>query len=182
MDFADVELFLATESSPPRHRIEPAMTGRSTCQECNQHITRGDIRIGAIQTQSWGAGKYSRWCHLNCWHIPTWASLALPSAETCDDPVLFEHALLCMNDTLLGGTRDLTVEELATLVLYVMIPEHWVGYLGNHDDMTGNVMKENEGIVPLSLPSTPRVSNILQRLEQNIAPIVSGKVAKCHKK
>lgn len=163
MNSEDIEQFLQTERGYPAFRIEPARSGRSVCQKCLVRIMKGDLRIGALQAETyWGVGKYAFWCHLKCWSVPSRVSLALPSAVYCDDPSQFEHALFSMSDTLLSGTDELAVEAVATLVLYVMVPGNWASASqqcpdpplpsGQETDSEDTSMKENNSIPPPRAP------------------------------
>lgn len=153
MNYKEIERFLATESESPAYCVEPAKSSRSTCQQCSSLILKDDIRIGMIQTESsWGTGKYNRWCHLKCWRVPARVSLALPSPQTCDDARLFEHALLTMNNTLLAGTIDLSLEARAALVLHVMVPDNWASRSESTVAMKENIKPLNSSSCSLSAP------------------------------
>jgi NAD-dependent DNA ligase len=137
-DFGDMPtpswefFYTAAEEDVPLYRVEGAKSGRSKCvqkgkaKSCGsgeeQKIPKGDVRIGSIDKDS---GSHGRWVHLNCWRVPSKVWLGVPDPKECDDPKMFEQALLAMNEVLLSGVSELSPENKQAFVEYVMDKEHW---------------------------------------------------------
>jgi hypothetical protein len=62
---------------------------------------------------------------LNCWRVPSKIWLGVPNPEECDDPKMFEQALLSMNEVLISGVSELTPDSKQAFVEYVMNKENW---------------------------------------------------------
>lgn len=135
-DFGDMPIpsweffYTAAEEDVPLYRVEAAKSARSLCRaagkakKCGkgEKIQKGDVRIGSLDEKS---GKHARWIHLNCWRVPSKVWLGVPDPEECDDPKMFEQALLQMNEVLLSGVSELTPDGKQAFVEYVMDKENW---------------------------------------------------------
>ena len=85
-------------------------------------IEKGMIRIGSIDEQS---GTYGRWCHLECWRVPTKIWLAMPEEHEVQDPKTFEKCLRSLNEILFTGMQELSREDIDLLVAHVMNRDNW---------------------------------------------------------
>jgi hypothetical protein len=122
----------AAQSEVPLYRVEPARSGRGSCQakgigkKCpvdDPTIEKDEVRIGSFNAQS---GSYGRWCHLSCWRVPMKIWLGLPSPEEySDQPHLFDKALLGMNEVSLSGYSDLKRPDRNEVVQHVVDRQHW---------------------------------------------------------
>jgi NAD-dependent DNA ligase len=120
----------AAEEDVPIYRVEAAKSARSLCRQkgkakkCGEgeKIAKNDVRIGSIDEKT---GSHSRWVHLNCWRVPSKIWLGVPNPEECDDPKMFEQALLSMNEVLISGVSELTPDSKQAFVEYVMNKENW---------------------------------------------------------
>jgi NAD-dependent DNA ligase len=137
-DFGDMPtpswefFYTAAEEDVPLYRVEAAKSGRSLCRQkgkaknCSsgesEKIPKGDVRIGAINEDT---GSHTWWVHLTCWRVPSKIWLGVPDPEECDDPKMFEQALLAMNEVLLSGLSDLSPESKQAFVEHVMDKENW---------------------------------------------------------
>jgi hypothetical protein len=120
----------AAEEDVPLYRVEAAKSARSKCQQkgkakkCGEgeKIPKGEVRIGSLDEKS---GSIGRWAHLKCWRVPSKVWLGVPNPEECDDPKMFEQALLSMNEVLLSGVSSLTPDSKQAFVEHVMNKENW---------------------------------------------------------
>lgn len=116
----------AAEQPLPLYRVEPAKSGRSACKQKGkakkcapgaETIEKGEVRVGSRDDI---AGAYARWSHLACWRVPSKVWLGCPDPRTCSDPEEFEQSLLSMNEVLLSGFSDLSLEQRRQVVDHVM--------------------------------------------------------------
>jgi hypothetical protein len=120
----------AAEEDVPLYRVEAAKSARSLCRQkgkakkCGEgeKIPKDDVRIGSVDDKT---GSYTRWVHLKCWRVPSKVWLGVPNPEECDDPKMFEQALLSMNEVLLSGVSELTPESKQLFVEHVMDKVNW---------------------------------------------------------
>ena len=124
----------AAQEPVPAYRVEAAKSGRSACKQkgsakkCGPAedglnlIAKGETRVGSIDMES---GSYGRWCHLQCWRVPSKVWLGLPDPDETTDPLAFEAALVGMNEVLLSGVKDLSEDARAKFVAYVMDRSNW---------------------------------------------------------
>jgi hypothetical protein len=135
-DFGDMPtpswefFYTAAEEDVPLYRVEPAKSARSLCRQtgkakkCSkgEKIQRDVVRIGSLDEKS---GSHCRWVHLDCWRVPSKVWLGVPDPEECDDPKMFEHALLSMNEVLLSGVSELSPENKKGFIEHVMDKKNW---------------------------------------------------------
>jgi len=69
----------ADDTTMPTFRVEPAKTGRSTCQVQKVFIPKGALRVGRWDDVN--ASGYGFWCQLSHWRIPSKVWAAFPDAE-----------------------------------------------------------------------------------------------------
>lgn len=121
--------YSAAEEEVPTYCVELARSNRSGCKakghakHCTDPIIpKGEIRVGSMNKES---GAYGYWVHLGCWRVPSKVWLGLPSPKLCHDTAEFEAALLKMNQVLLCGFSELSANERAAVVAYVMNEDNW---------------------------------------------------------
>ena len=120
----------APEAQTPPYRVELARSGRSSCvatgigRKCEDaSIHKGEIRIGRFLSQ---VGSFGGWKHLACWRVPMSIWLGLPSPEDySDQPLMFDKALLTMNEVSLSGYSDLNQDDRYQIARHVMNPGNW---------------------------------------------------------
>lgn len=124
--------FYATveKSTIPPYRVEIARTGRSACNqqgsrrkcsEGRQFIKQGEPRIGWMQETT---GDYGRWCHLECWRVPSKVYLGLPDPETASEDEV-EAALMGMDEIAMCGFAELPPDKRRLVTRHAMNKENW---------------------------------------------------------
>jgi len=127
----------AAEENVPTYRVELAKSGRSRCsrtktasaKKCSPHgqeaafIDKGEIRFGSINVES---GSYGRWIHLQCWRVPALIWRGLPQPESPDfTSQNIARALATMNEVAFCGFSELSEEDKAVVVEYIMDTSNW---------------------------------------------------------
>ena len=104
----------AADEPVPRHHVERAKSGRSSCRATGVTIEKGALRVGALDPQ---AGSYSRWVLLSSWRVPSKVWLGLPDPDTVTDVAAFEEALLAMSSVVLSGFAELREGDTVSTLL-----------------------------------------------------------------
>eukprot|EP01135_Chromosphaera_perkinsii_P010512 Nk52_evm22s2152 gene=Nk52_evmTU22s2152 len=140
--------FNSTSEEVPLYKVELAKSGRSRCtmksslgKKCyDTTIPKGEIRVGSINEES---GTYGRWCHLDCWRVPSKIWSFMPPEGS--DPSKFEAALFQMNELLFCGFDQLSQSERDLVVAHVMDESHWARKVGGKKSSGGEEVKKEEG-------------------------------------
>ena len=127
----------AAEERDPPYRVELARSGRSSCVKCTEKnkravkkgeptilctIDQGAVRFGSIDPES---GTYTRWIHLDCWRVPMKIWKGVPDPDKCKDVNQFISAIGSMNEVLICGFNELSLEDKLSIVAKVMSKENW---------------------------------------------------------
>ena len=127
----------AAEERDPPYRVELARSNRSSCVKCTEKNKRADkkgeptvsciiekdaVRFGSIDPES---GTYTRWIHLDCWRVPMKIWKGVPDPDKCKDVNQFINAVASMNEVLICGFNELSLEDKLSIVAKVMNKENW---------------------------------------------------------
>lgn len=129
----------AAEERDPPYRVELAKSNRSSCVKCTDKMKRAEkkgestpicsaiiekdaIRFGSMDPE---AGTYTRWSHIDCWRVPMKIWKGVPDPDKCKDVNQFIRAISSMNEVLICGFNELSLENKLMVVAKVMNKENW---------------------------------------------------------